>query len=260
MAPSSSSRESRTSQNSAAPDSSSSSGSAYVTELNQNDVLFGRGAPILHNAGNRRFRKLILENKPQYTATGRHVVKGEIARRILNTITKRGGRFLRRIESSPVLSGDQRVPVVGALWEIVDEETSLQKVKQALREQETPRFAQGRSGRRSPKKHAPQANRKRRTRPSSVADANNHWSSRISGSSEEKTEDDATARLQTAPFPAVSVASDPSAHQQGPHDSTAPHGDSISPASGSSLDGPNLLVRLKTGNLTKVKPIPQSLE
>ena len=57
----------------------------YVMDLNDNDVLLGRGQPILNYAGNTRFRKLVMDHKDAYTSTGKHAVKDEIAHRILGT-------------------------------------------------------------------------------------------------------------------------------------------------------------------------------
>jgi hypothetical protein len=104
-----------------------------VTELNNFDVLLGRGMPILKQAGNNRFRTLIANHRDEYRAVNRHTHKDEIARRIMLTIRALGGRFLRTIESAndkSIYKIDENVQA----WVIVDEETSLQKVKQALRE------------------------------------------------------------------------------------------------------------------------------
>lgn len=109
--------------------------SAYVTDLNANDVLLGRGQPILNYPGNLSFRKLIVANKVAYSATGKHAVKDEIARLILRQIAAAGGRFLRKIEEE---SEKQLLGIPASeqhAWLIVDEVTRLQKVKQALREQ-----------------------------------------------------------------------------------------------------------------------------
>jgi hypothetical protein len=69
-------------------------------------------------------------------SSGRHAHKGAIARQILQTVQQRDGNFLRKLDSASErqafgLSDDTHV------WIVVDEETSLLKVKQALREQES---------------------------------------------------------------------------------------------------------------------------
>ena len=114
----------------------------YVTTVNENDVQLGRGRPVITSEGNRRFRRLIQENKTEYTTSARHAHKDEIARRILFTIGERGGRFLRKLNAT----AERRLHGIAdgvQAWEMVDEETSLQKVKQALREQETWSKAEG---------------------------------------------------------------------------------------------------------------------
>jgi len=93
----------------------------------------GRGAPIVNNPGNLRFRKLILADKERYISTSRHVVKEEIARKILNAVEERGGRFLRKLETE----AERRrynVPEGQNAWVEANDAISVQKVKQALRE------------------------------------------------------------------------------------------------------------------------------
>lgn len=108
----------------------------YITEVGPNDVQLGRGRPIVTNEGNQRFRRLVVENKTEYTASSRHALKDVVARRILNIICERGGRFLRKIESATE-KGLIAIAAGVQAWAVVDDETSLQKVKQALRELET---------------------------------------------------------------------------------------------------------------------------
>lgn len=107
-----------------------------VGAVGNNDVQLGRGRPVVTSEGNQRFRQLILENRPVYTASSRHAHKDAIARQILQTIRDRGGRFLRKMEST---SEREQFGVVDneQAWVVVDNETTLQKVKQALREQES---------------------------------------------------------------------------------------------------------------------------
>jgi hypothetical protein len=108
----------------------------FVTEVGPDDVQLGRGRPVITSEGNQRFRALVLENKPEYSASNRHAHKDQIARRILVTIRERGGRFLRKIDTA---AQRKRLGVEDDVdaWEIADDETSLNKVKQALREHDT---------------------------------------------------------------------------------------------------------------------------
>ena len=114
-------------------DSSSIVASDLVQELNGCDVLMGRSVPKTKCPGNGIFRKLISNNGDEYRSLNKNVYKDEIARRIMLTIRALGGRFLRPIESPGVR---KRLEIDGTteVWVEVDEETSLQKIKQALRD------------------------------------------------------------------------------------------------------------------------------
>lgn len=69
--------------------------------------------------------------KPHYIDSGRHVVKGQISHAILKTIAERGGWFVRKIETIE-LRNQLGVPSIctGDAYEVVDDETSLEKIKQ----------------------------------------------------------------------------------------------------------------------------------
>lgn len=108
----------------------------YVTAVGLDDVQLGRGRPVVTSEGNQRFRALILHFKPEYISSNRHAHKDIVARKILAIISDRGGKFLRKIESSferKKLAVEHGVDA----WEVADEETSINKVKQALRENES---------------------------------------------------------------------------------------------------------------------------
>lgn len=109
-----------------------------MTSLTENDVLLGRGTPCAENEGNVRFRKLVRSRKAEYTAAEKRMRKDAIAREVLDVIAARGGKFLRKVESKaemmqlgiPLCTGGVTPKEV---WAIVDEDTQVQKVKQALR-------------------------------------------------------------------------------------------------------------------------------
>jgi hypothetical protein len=110
-----------------------------VTVVGPNDVQLGRGRPVVTSEGNQRFRRLVLDNRTAYMSSARHAHKGAIARQILQTIQQRGRNVLRKLDSASEwqalgLSTDDQA------WVVVDEKTSLLKVKQALREQERSAF------------------------------------------------------------------------------------------------------------------------
>lgn len=114
-------------------DSKSTSSSAVVTKLASNDVLMGRGAAVIGNEGNRRFRKLIQKYKNEYDATRIRQEKDRIARKIVDTIVSREGRFLKKIET-PSQAEFFKVPTEKSAWVVVKEAVVLQKVKQAFRD------------------------------------------------------------------------------------------------------------------------------
>ena len=107
--------------------------SDLVTELNGYDVLLGRSVPKWKCPGNGIFRKLIANHGDEYRSLNKHVYKDEIARRILMTIRALEGRFLRQIDPS-IVRDLLHVDTDTEAWVVVDEETSLLKIKQALRD------------------------------------------------------------------------------------------------------------------------------
>jgi hypothetical protein len=110
----------------------------FVTELRENDVLLGRGRPAIEQ--NRFFRNLILANKEAYMSSSQHAIKGEISKNILSIIREKGGRFVRPISSD---SERRRFGVpdeIRRAWVIVSDSVSIQKIKQALREQDAAQY------------------------------------------------------------------------------------------------------------------------
>ena len=105
----------------------------FVTSLTENDVLLGRGTPCAENEGNVRFRGLVRKRKAEYTAAQKRSRKDAIARDILNTIIIRGGKFLRKVESRAERDQLGVPPGIQDVWAAVDEDASIQKIKQALR-------------------------------------------------------------------------------------------------------------------------------
>jgi hypothetical protein len=106
-----------------------------VYNVESNDVLLGRGAPIINNKGNIKFRKVVNARKAEYMASCRHDIKNKIANEVINIIASRNGRFLRRVEDSEEALKLGISVTDESVWVVADEYVSLQKVKQALREQ-----------------------------------------------------------------------------------------------------------------------------
>lgn len=97
-------------------------------------MLLGRGAPIIKFVGNVRFRKLVQEKSTEYMETHRREHKDAVAREIVGIIESRQGRFLRPMpKSEAVASG---VPEGVKAWVPADEAGVLQKIKQAIRDNE----------------------------------------------------------------------------------------------------------------------------
>mmetsp|Transcript_4118 Transcript_4118/g.6061 ORF Transcript_4118/g.6061 Transcript_4118/m.6061 type:complete len:434 (+) Transcript_4118:234-1535(+) len=105
----------------------------YVTELNSNDVLFGRGSGPNDHEGNIRFRALVSERKTEYMATSHRQTKAKIAREIVNQVIEKGGRFLKKVE--PTEAKRMGVSKGVDAWCTVDDDTIMEKAKQALRQQ-----------------------------------------------------------------------------------------------------------------------------
>ena len=90
------------------------------SNVNAHDVLCGRGGGTNTQIGNRRFRALVQEFQPTYLLC-RRKEKPLIARTIVLIIRNRGGRFLKKDEST------------GMYFEVGDEKAEA-KTSQALRE------------------------------------------------------------------------------------------------------------------------------
>ena len=85
------------------------------------DVLFGRGGARNHHAGNRRYRELVNSNKNVYRQSSCKDEKTKIAKSIVDSVNRYGGRFLMQ---DPI-NGD---------WIEVEKRKARQKVSQALRD------------------------------------------------------------------------------------------------------------------------------
>jgi len=103
-----------------------------ITKLGPFDVLFGRGSGPNDHEGNVRFRKLVAERKSEYMATNHRVTKAKIAREIVDFVFVENGRFLKKIEADEArMIG---LPDGLEAWTGVDEDTIMEKAKQALRQ------------------------------------------------------------------------------------------------------------------------------
>lgn len=99
-----------------------------TTDLNNFDVLCGRGSGPNEKSGNIAFRDLVHRRKQEYLAVNNrdHVNKNRIAKEIVDEVRAKGGRFLKR-----VVSPDTDAPLS---YVLADEPTVMEKTKQALRQ------------------------------------------------------------------------------------------------------------------------------
>lgn len=104
-----------------------------IEELNPNDVIMGRGAPIAFYEGNVRFRALVALHKSAYTSSSRHHPKQAVAERVLKEVHARGGRFVRGSRVSSSLVANSTATATTKVWVVISETAALEKVKQALR-------------------------------------------------------------------------------------------------------------------------------
>ena len=73
------------------------SGRVLIKELNDNDVLQGRGSGSMQNTGNIRFRSLVEKLRPAYVATSSRKEKAKMISDMVQLIQLRKGRFLQRL-------------------------------------------------------------------------------------------------------------------------------------------------------------------
>lgn len=90
-----------------------------VTELRDNDIVFGRGYFSQNREGNVRMRKIIEKYKIQYQNV-RKSEKKELLQIVYREIMEDGARFLRRIDENK--------------WEVVEKSDALKKVGQTMRD------------------------------------------------------------------------------------------------------------------------------
>lgn len=101
--------------------------SRLIYVLNENDVLLGRGIGPRHYVGNMKMFELVHERRELYNSLRSYKEKGKIARDIFDIITKRGGRFLKAVSTLNLTEEPYS-------FQEADKKTSLEKIKQALRE------------------------------------------------------------------------------------------------------------------------------
>lgn len=99
----------------------------FIDEVQEDDVLCGRGAPTSWHPGNQYFRQLVAYYQPSYLAA-RRADKPEIAMRIVKSVAEQGGRFLKRVKVHGTRPGGH------FCWQDIGENRAYEKACQALRE------------------------------------------------------------------------------------------------------------------------------
>jgi hypothetical protein len=105
-------------------------GGDLVTELNDYDVILGRGAGPSQFIGNLRLRNRVEARQEEYVSitTFKHKTKGRISKELVDQTHALGGRFVKPVESERRLGS-------GEVWyEEVADAKAIEKCKQALRD------------------------------------------------------------------------------------------------------------------------------
>lgn len=98
----------------------------YVTEINDNDVLLGRGGKSNHHPGNKQYRDEIKTMQQVYEKSEKDD-KTVLSNTIIDSIDALGGRFLQKEKPTDI-----------GKWYIVNRKIARRKAAQALREHSTP--------------------------------------------------------------------------------------------------------------------------
>jgi hypothetical protein len=91
-----------------------------ISRVLENDVLCGRGGETNHHSGNIQYRQLVKVSQPSYIDSKRRD-KPKIAEKIVRTVRKLGGRFLKKNPETNT-------------WRDVGNGKAREKTSQALRE------------------------------------------------------------------------------------------------------------------------------
>ena len=116
------------------PNKRSSETQSLITELCENDIVCGRGAPTRFHKGNIQFQNLILQYQSTYLFSKRPD-KPRLAWALLEIIQSNGGRFVRRLKGKGSKSSkptNENTSCFG--WEQLNERQAYEKICQSLRE------------------------------------------------------------------------------------------------------------------------------
>ena len=118
-------------------------GITYFENLDERDVLTGRGNGPCDHVGNGAFRGLIEKGMGEYFGTHSRKAKDKIARKIVSRVKARKGLFVRKLSPSEVSKVSKSLRRNGRAagsknkflpgYVLVDDETAIRKTKQAFR-------------------------------------------------------------------------------------------------------------------------------
>jgi hypothetical protein len=102
----------------------------FVTELNDNDVLLGRGTGPNNNQGNVKFRVAVERLRLPYTSTSSRKMKNRIVRKTIHAVKAKNGRFLNKLRKGHI----KKLGLPDkATYEVASDGVAVEKAKQALR-------------------------------------------------------------------------------------------------------------------------------
>jgi hypothetical protein len=101
-----------------------------VTELNDNDVLLGRGTGPNNNQGNVKFRIAVERLRLPYTSTSSRKMKNRIVRKTIHAVKAKDGRFLNKLRKGHIKKLGMPDK---ATYEVASDGVAVEKAKQALR-------------------------------------------------------------------------------------------------------------------------------
>lgn len=150
--------------------------SIYVSRIEENDILFGRGKIYQNHQGNIRMRQIVSKHKKKYKSLKRSEKWGMIEA-VYKEITDGGARFLKKSVGSDT-------------WVPVSKEIALEKVSHTFRSKHV-----GDANRKAPPLDAKASNRVNLMPPSSsrIADA---WNSRSATTRDTPTSNFGVASIQ----------------------------------------------------------------
>ena len=72
----------------------------FIDNIRDSDILCGRGGRSNHHPGNKFYRQVVSDMKHMYRRTETKTVKTDLSRAIVDHVCTRGGRFVKKDESS----------------------------------------------------------------------------------------------------------------------------------------------------------------